>query len=89
MSVGKAAKSAGHCGLAGVGIGLLWTLVVYLTERGLMSVPEPGELATWGRLGEDLLKCGKDCERRRPAGTGSCSRALTGPGKVPCEARLE
>lgn len=63
MSVGKAAKSAGHCGLAGVGIGLLWTPVVYLTERGLMSVPEPGELATWGRLGEDLLKCGKDCER--------------------------
>lgn len=45
MSVGKAAQSAGHCGLAGVGIGLLWTSVVYLTERGLMSVPEPGEPA--------------------------------------------
>lgn len=34
MSVGKAAQSEGRCGLAGMSVRLLWTLVVCLREGG-------------------------------------------------------
>lgn len=77
VSVGKAAQGAGHCGLAGGGTGLLWTPVVYLTERA----PEPGEWAAYSWSGEDLLECGQGPGRRRLALSGSWSGALSRAGE--------